>query len=226
MAFLDTNPENISYVADSNSLLHTRATKEDFALDAACSQHTFYNRDVFKSYQDLTCPQEIKGYAGLLQAKGKCDVVLQCFSEGKMIKIGFKDVLYVPDAPMNLLSFGQLYSLHPIQLAPEGFSLGSPGILAHKRRNNLYTPDIWKEDKLSLVAAPIEDTLDVWHARLAHLGEQNVKRLVNMSLGLDLTKPLYKKDSCQECSIMQGRSKPHSSHISPGTYPNDLVHSD
>lgn len=114
---------------------------------------------------------------------------------------------------MNLLPFGQLHSLYSIQLAPEGFSLGSPGYLAHKRRNNLYTLNMWKENKLSLVAGAIEDTLDVWHARLGHLGEQNIKRLVNMPLGMDLTKPLHKKDSCQECSTMQGRSKPHSSHI-------------
>lgn len=74
-------------------------------------------------------------------------------------------------------------------------------------------------------APTIEDTLDVWHVRLGYLGEQNAKRLVNMSLGMDLTKPLQKA-SCQECSILQGRSKPHSSHISPCAYPNDLVHSD
>lgn len=111
---------------------------------------------------------------------------------------------------MNLLSFGQLHSLYSIQLAPEGFNLGSPGYLAHKR---LYTLNMWKENKLSLVAGAIEDTFDVWHARLGHHGEQNVKRLVNMPLGIDLTKPLHKTDSCQECSTMQGRSNPHSSHI-------------
>lgn len=171
-------------------------------------------------------PPEITGYAGSLQAKGIGNVVLQCTLRDKKIKLDLRAVLHVPDAPMNLLSFSQLHGLHSNQLAPEGFSVGSSGILAHIRRNNLYTLSMWKEDGLNLVATTIDDTLDVWHARLGHLGEQNIKRLVNISLGIDLTKPLYKKNSCQECSIMQGRSKPHLSHISPGAYPNDLVHRD
>lgn len=77
VAFHNTDLGSISYVAESTSLLYTPATKDDFALDTACSQHTSHNRDVFTSYRDLSYPQEIKGCAGSLQAKGMGNVVLQ-----------------------------------------------------------------------------------------------------------------------------------------------------
>lgn len=77
VAFHNTDLASISYVAESTSLLYTPATKDDFALDTACSQHASHNRDVFTSYQDLSYPQKIKRYAGSLQAKGMGKVVLQ-----------------------------------------------------------------------------------------------------------------------------------------------------
>ena len=54
-----TDPVNVCYVTESTSLLHTPATKPDFALDTACSQHSFHDRSVLTSYQDLPYPQEI-----------------------------------------------------------------------------------------------------------------------------------------------------------------------
>lgn len=77
-----TDPVNVCYVTESTSLLHTPATKPDFALDTACSQHSFHDRSVLTSYQDLPYPQETKGYAGSLQAKGVGNVVLRCTSQG------------------------------------------------------------------------------------------------------------------------------------------------
>ena len=143
IAFQDVeDPGNFSYVAKSTSLLHTPATRKDFALDTAYSYHSFHNQSVFTSYQDLLSPQEIKGYAGSLQAKGIGNVLLQCISQGRKVEIGFKDVFYVPHAPMNLIFFGQLHGLCSIQLVSQGFSLCSSGIIAHKRQNNLYTLSI------------------------------------------------------------------------------------
>ena len=42
------------------------------------------------------------------------------------------------------------------------------------------------------------ETLDLWHARLGHIGHQNVKRLVKLSKGIDLTKAVVNKEPCEE----------------------------
>lgn len=58
------------------SLLQISATRKDLSLDTLCSQHCFHDRSVFTSYQDIPFPQELKGYAGALQAKGISNVYI------------------------------------------------------------------------------------------------------------------------------------------------------
>lgn len=113
-------------------------------------------------------------------------------------------------------------------LIPEGFKVGTVGIIAHKRHNNLYILSMWKEGPISFVntSSPNEDIMDIWHARLGHLGAQNVKRLAGMSSGMDLTKSIYSRDACQKCSEMQGRDYSYKPPITPGVHPNKLIHSD
>ena len=71
-----------------------------------------------------------------------------------------------------------------------------------------------------------DETLDLWHARLGHLGHQNVKKLVKLSKGIDLTKTVVNKEPCEPCAVMTARNASHKSHIRPGKRPLDLVHSD
>ena len=70
------------------------------------------------------------------------------------------------------------------------------------------------------MATNIEDTLDIWHARIEYLGEQNFKRLAKTS------NLFYMKKSYQECSAMRKQLKSPIRPFSPDTYPNDFVHSD
>ena len=71
-----------------------------------------------------------------------------------------------------------------------------------------------------------EAAVKLWHARMGHLGHQNVKLLAKMSKGMDLTKVPKATDPCEPCTIAKGKAGEHKSHIRPGKCPLDLVHSD
>lgn len=231
---------NTSYLAVSEQRYYmavgnttSSVTKDSFALDTACSQHAIHDRSVFTSYETLDPPQSVKGYAGSLKAIGMGQISLSCNVNGQLKKIGFTKVLHVPDAPLNLISFGQLDGHCPMSLVSGGILVGTEGIIAEKQHNNLYTFCIWTSRKsavaLTATSSPTlnEDSLNVWHARLGHLGEQNIKRLANgMATGIDLRKPIPHRDACGPCAEQQIRSEPHVDHIKPGAYPNELVHSD
>lgn len=70
------------------------------------------------------------------------------------------------------------------------------------------------------------ETLNLWHARMGHLGHQNVRKLATLSKGIDLTKKIVDKKPCDPCAIKKARNAPHKSHIRPEEGPLELIHSD
>ncbi len=64
----------------------------------------------------------------------------------------------------------------------------------------------------------------MWHARVGHLGVQNLKKLAQMCVGMDLAIP-PPGDACEPCSIANMKVEPHERHVEPGRWENDLIHS-
>lgn len=71
-----------------------------------------------------------------------------------------------------------------------------------------------------------EESLNLWHARLGHLGHQNVKKLARLSKGMDLSKAVVNKEPCEPCAVKKSKRASHKAHIRPGKGPLDLIHSD
>ena len=71
-----------------------------------------------------------------------------------------------------------------------------------------------------------DETVNLWHARLGHLGHQNVKKLSKLSKGMDLTKEIVGKEPCAPCAIKKGKNAPHKSQIRPARRECELIHSD
>lgn len=101
-------------------------------------------------------------------------------------------------------------------------------ILARLVNNNLYIPDLADSVfPLTILAAINQDTIQLWHSRLEHLGKQNVLRLATMSKGIDLSKP-PPTDACPPCAKTGMKLETHKDPIEfePGKAPLDLAHSD
>ncbi len=133
----------------------------------------------------------------------------------------------MPEAGVNLISQEQIHreSLHQLSIVDDGICVGNKGMFARLIENNLYIMDIAGPSDFAFPSIN-EDTLKTWHARLGHLGRQNIIRLPKgMANGIDLTKPLP-YSACVPCSIGNIQAEAHRDKIKPGLEPLDLMHSD
>ena len=153
--------------------------------------------------------------------------MLRCAGNEGLREFPLFDVLYVPDGGLNLISQGQLQRDGcPLKIVPEGIEIGNYGIIARRQDNNLYILNMWNVSEAALALAAINsEAIKMWHARLGHLGNQNILKLAGMSKGMDLTKP-PPQDACPPCAIAQSQVEPHRAPIQPGKHPLDLIHSD
>ena len=80
------------------------------------------------------------------------------------------------------------------------------------------------------VALAAYSTLDPviaqWHERLAHLGEQSIKKFEHMVEGLDLIKFPEEACLCENYIKAKMKSLPYRGKITPGQFAMDLIHSD
>ncbi len=143
-----------------------------------------------------------------------------------MAYLGLDKVLFMPGSEINLISQGQLQREGcPLAIVSEGIESGKEKILARLANNNLYIPDL--ADSVfppTALAAINQDTLQLWHSRLGHLGKPNVLRLETMSKGIDLSKP-PPTDACPPCVKIGMKAETHKDPIEPGKALLDFIHS-
>lgn len=195
--------------------------------DCGNSQHISHDRAAFTQLTEKTLAP-IQGIGGALTPRGIGTVTLSCLDgQGNSRPFPLFNVLYVPEGGLNLISQGQLQREGcPMKIVPQGIEIGQFGIMARRQENNLYILDLFNVPQSAVALAAVNsEALKMWHARLGHLGEQNVTKLASMSQGMDLTKP-PPKDACEPCAIAQTTVEPHKAPMEPGKHPLDLIHSD
>ena len=129
----------------------------------------------------------------------------------------------MPEAGVNLISQEQIYRerFHQLSIIDDGICIGNKGMFARLIENNLYIMDIAGPSGFAFPSIN-EDTLKTWHARLGHLGRQNIIRLAKgMANGIDLTKPLP-HSACEPCSIGNLQAEAHRDQIEPWIWNSHL----
>jgi hypothetical protein len=71
-----------------------------------------------------------------------------------------------------------------------------------------------------------KEILSIWHARLEHLKEQNVRRLVKMSNEMNLIKSVANKNSCESCIVIKQKIESHNNLVIFGKHSLNLMWSD
>jgi len=206
-----------------------------WVMDGGANRHSTCNKALFTSgtyVEAATTP--MTGIGGhKISVKGKGTIKLDINYQGQKITITLLDVLYIPDNGCNLLSETAFTDYHGAQL------LGRKGgrelrianwAITATNFNGLPIVNEWhKPTPHSLIAFTTSDEItDLWHRRMGHLGEDNIKLLKTMSTGMDLSVRVEHAYSCFCESCVKGRQKafPHNTPIKPGEYANDLIHSD
>lgn len=199
-------------------------------VDSGCSRHSFADRSVFITYEKVYS-RPIKGIGGSqVQPLGRGSIALDCSVNGKRVEITLSNVLHVPDMGVNLLSVGKLLDADiAVAFHKAGCSLTKDDlVLTGTRNRDLFFLDLWNSPNSALAAysVPSDPIHQLWHARMGHLGQQNLNKLPSMAVGVDFTKDISEEYTCECCVMGRQKAVPHDSPTAPGTQPGEFVYSD
>ena len=201
-----------------------------WALDTGCTQHLSHRKQDFITMK-LYTGWAIQGIGGTtIQPKGVGKVKLGCNIRGRQVIMLLADNLFCPDARINLISVLQLMPKRGVNVSfnPTFAKIQTPGrtFLANIHRG-LYLLNLWSNQPHKNTAhisySIKEPTLQLLHQRMGKLGEQNVKRLQEMSTGM--TK-LINAHSCTDCILGRMKEKPNNKSSPYGEYSLEYIHTD
>jgi hypothetical protein len=180
----------------------------------------------------------------------KQDIVrLFCKINNKRMNISFSNSFYVFECSFNLISFDQLNDRCSMTYKIEMFIVENQDIITRKRVNNVFFFELWKHVSYNFVITFIVDNLEqisqivvfesidsrfsmnktilnIWHVRLKHLREQNVRRLTKMSKEMNLIKSIVDKNLCESCIIIKQKIESHSNFVIFDKHSLNLMWSD
>lgn len=205
--------------------LHTKVV-----VDSGCSRHSFADRSVFTTYEKVYS-RPIKGIGGSeVQPLGCGTIKLECAIKGRRVEVTLRNVLHVPDMGVNLLSVGKLLDADiAVAFHKTGCSLTKGALeLTGTRNRNLFFLDLWQSRNSALAAysVPSDPIHQLWHARMGHLGQNNLNKLPSMAVGVDFTKDIAEEYTCECCVMGRQKAVSHDSPTAPGLQPGEFVYSD
>jgi len=204
----------------------TTTDDQQWYVDSGASDHFSPYKHLFETYETLAKPVEIEtskeGING--QGIGKGLITVEVIA-GSKINVLSIEAVYAPDLDSNLLS--------TTTLLDKGFEVSmKPRIGAKILKNGVLIADTIREGKLfrlktvqhsaakavTKCETPIED-INVWHGRLGHLGEQNIRKLQSMADGIRVN-PKTTIGICEDCQ--SGRQCRHPNH-EPSKHPANEI---
>jgi hypothetical protein len=225
-----------------------------WALNTICFQHNVRNRSTFIFYTTFSKLISINDLKNSTIAMRQDIVKLFCKIDNRRVNISFSNAFYVLECFLNLISFDQLNDLCSMTYKSEMFIVEDQNIITRKRVNNVFFFELWKHVSYSFVITFIVDILEqifqivdldfivfesidsrlsmnktilnISHARLKHLREQNVRRLTKMSKRINLIKSIVDKDFCESCIIIKQKIESHNNLVIFDKHSLNLMWSD
>ena len=213
------------------------------ALDSACTNHIFRDREIFHTYNiDGAVPVKTAN-CGFLQTLGLGDVKVKLTIGQRTIVWTLRNCLHAPDIPINLLSVGALQEHHmsvafSFQKTTISFPLDHPQLSgisfdAHvTRRLSLLSLDFVPPPTLpvALYLFPIpQPSPELWHRRFGHLGHEASKNMINGNYATGIIKPVTPyplTHRCIPCIIGKCPQAPYSHNAKRASDVGELVHID
>src|SRR5271154_1045043 len=189
----------------SNSAL-TAVTSDAWLADSACTSHVAADKSLFVNFIE-TPSHYIKGL-GKLPTLGKGSIKLVSSVDDKSIPLHLQDVLYVPDAPHNLISVSKATSSGcQVLFSDNGVKFVGPNkeILANGTKiANLYPMNVKSaSSEEGHVVKSGSRSWNKWHRIMGHLNMGSVKMLKSkqMVLGMDVDESEPILDQCSACIV-------------------------
>ncbi|KAL5603949.1 hypothetical protein FOVSG1_006699 [Fusarium oxysporum f. sp. vasinfectum] len=210
--------------------LQARALERIHVLDSGASSHIFCRHENFTALQKYH-GLPINGIADAKVMPGGCGTYcLRMQGPKGSHNVTLDSALYVPEGHSNLLSVSALEKKGAEVVFRNGKAVVTNKgkvVLTATRISGVYVVDEAEEDQFQTALASFsvgDPRLHLWHERLAHLGERNIKRLMNMSTGIRPDDSA--SNPCGGCVQGKLRECPHIRPIKKGTYPLECIHAD
>ncbi|KAM6514095.1 hypothetical protein FALCPG4_18898 [Fusarium falciforme] len=217
-------------LSGSQASPQARALERIHVLDSGASSHIFCrsaNFTALHKYQGLP----INGIANAtVMPGGRGTYSLRVQGPKGPQNVTLDSALYVPEGYSNLLSVSALEKKGAEVLFRNGKAVVTNKgkvVLTATRISGVYVVDETEEDHFQTALASFsvgDPRLHLWHERLAHLGERNIKRLVGMSTGIRPDQST--SNPCGACVQGKLKERPHVRPIKKGTYPLECIHAD
>lgn len=202
----------------------------EFIIDSGCTDHICNNIDYFYNYVTLKEPINIAVAKSneYMQAVGIGNIHCFVFVNNNFVKCKLQNVLYVPELKQNLLSVKRLEKLgHKLIFESGKVNIYLHGkLIAEGFRDTLYKLKLYF-DNSECYANHTEENIKLWHARLGHLGEANLKKLVKKNLANGINTNILNEtlDLCQSCIEGKQCRLPFGTRTR-STRPLEIIHSD
>src|SRR5579859_453666 len=201
--------------------------------DSGASDHFSPHKDLFTTLRKLEEPICIETAEGTATGTGIGTITITVLSENNIeMDLQLNDVVYAPSMSSNLFSLASAYDRgYETRMTPgygvrifHGEELVATMIRAAGGLFRLRTPTDSFAYAAQVTSATPELDIDIWHRRMGHLGEDNVRKLAKMVDGMGI-KVRTTVGVCEAC--LEGKQHRQPSH-QPATRakePLELIHS-
>jgi hypothetical protein len=210
-------------------------------LDSGTSSHLFKDRNVFWTYEVTQARAMRTANHGVLQTEASGDCLVRFTLKGVTTTVKLRDCLHAPSASINLLSVGRMtasgskvgcvFDDGKFQIVKKNSNGTRVSICEGVQTSNkLYFVDLEfvlpPRSIEAVLFTKVDETMDLWHHRMGHIGEAATRNLVNSVKGVKFS-PDDKLSKCEPCIIGKHTRTPHPSSLTPkSTQLLELVHCD
>ena len=213
------------------------------ALDSACTNHIFRDRDVFHTYNTDDAVPVKTANCGVLNTLGIGSVKIKLRVGDRTIIWTLSNCLHAPTVPINLISVGALQEHHmsvvfsfnktTITFPTNHHHLSGLSFDAHvTRRLSLLDLDFISPPTLPVALhlfSPIQISPEILHRRFGHLGHEASRNVINGNYVTGIIKPPtpYPLSSrCIPCLIGKSPQAPYANNAKQSSAVGDLIHID
>lgn len=198
--------------------------ENEWIMDTGCSYHMTHKKEWFEDLDENADGAVRMGNKTVSKVKGVGTIRIKN-EDGLTVLL--TNVRYIPDMDRNLLSLGTFEKAGYKFESENGelkIILGDQTLLKGRRYETLYLLDFKIDTGMSLAVEKRSDDTLLWHQRLGHMSQKNMKVLIKKGF-LD-KKKVTTFDTCEDCIF--GRAKKVSFNLSQQETKENLnyVHSD
>src|SRR5271155_4114551 len=227
--------ETTKYAMMATATTKRQSGHDIWYTDSGASDHFSPHKDLFTTFRKLNEAIYIETAEGGAVGTGIGTTTITVLGEDDHeTELQLSDVIYAPNMSFNLFSLAAVYDKgFETRITPgyglrifHGNTLVANSVRVSGGLFRLKTPSDAATALAAQVTEPVRDLdVTIWHRRMAHLGEDNIRKLAKMVDGMGI-KARTSVGVCEAC--LQGKQHRQPSH-QPGTRSTEvleLVHSD